>query len=898
MNKYLKLISIVILVLFFPAGFSQSQTEQTVYYAEGFHGGIYCLATMDDVYNMLNKMLDAMDEHDDYKVNLELEGLNWEKLAGEFRGRFGNILGRLKYYIDQGRVEITTSYTQPFFAYIDGETIIRQMLSTQKVVDNIFGSKMVTYATQEPLFTTQLPQILAGTGIKYTVLRAYWPLFGDATPIYKQKIWWVGPDGTRIQTIPAYPDYKRIKNPLGYALIDFEPKKVYPQLKKIPDIAQKYRYTTFREYFEKTPQPTQKVSYTPENLMISSHPVTLDHIEAVLPFPWGIVGGKIQQYCRKGKNVILATERLAAILALSQGFEYPGSDLDKAWEKLFMAQHHDVWVCPMWNISPKAYAAGVLSENTAEWTDQIKEICGHLTKDLLAKLSSKISTLPDFNIQSHSLVIPVVVFNTLAEQLSEIATVTADFPETSVRKLKVVDAQGRETPCQIVEKTCRKNATLKKARVIFLAENLPSMGYKVFYLVSGAPSFKELPVRSGDDWVEAENEFYKLRFNLRRGGGLERLYDKQLAEEFINPSAGLANTFIARIPELKKFVNSGDKPAKLSLIETGPLRAHIAMQGKLHQWPYRVDVYLYRGVKRVEFEVTFDFPPETSVGARDFKLPDDLTDKQGVYRGDCYDYGGWWKTPLSKDLDWRFNEEKLRVSLPLAIEDAVIYRDAPFEVAPADRQAFTALTWVDYSNGKKGLTILADRTAAYLKKDGKLSMVLAYGGAFTYGPGKNMFLKGPCSYRYALTTHAGNWAKARTPHTAARYNYKPVTQTAQLKEAALPGQTSFLSLKPCDPLVAAIYADQAKSYLRLLDVYGNNKKTTLTLKADMSRAYLTALDGTPLANTNVGMDINGSSVTVDMKQFSLTTIATPSRPAAKSQPLLQPVKPIKPKLQQ
>ena len=850
-------------------------TVRREYYAEGFHGGIYCLATVDTVHDLLRKVLTALDSDDEYTVNLELEGFTWAMLGGELRPRFCELLGRLKHYLDAGRVELTTSYTQPFFAYVDGETVVRQLLRAQTVVDELFGKRMVTYATQEPLFTTQLPQLLKGTGFQHTVLRSYWPLYGDASPVYEQKIWWVGPDGSRIETVPTYPDRHRIEDPLGHELFDFQPHKVQrSRIGQSPDEADAL-HTTYHEYFANTPEPRRTVSYTPESLMISSYPTSLDHVPSVLPFPWGLMGGLVQRYCRDAEKALLSTEILASLLALGAEISYPAAQLEDAWEKLLLSQHHDLWVCPVWDVSSGAYAAGRLVDRGAAWSSEVKETCSHLTGELLDCLGECVRAEPSFRPENYPFVIPIIVFTTLGEPVSEVAAVEAPLPCGQAEALVVVDSTGRELPTETAANSAEPEDGTRMAKTTFLAESIPSLGYKTFYLAPGASGPGDLRVDAGDGWVEAENECYRLRLDLSQGGALASLYDKEMDEEFIDSSVGLGNTFVARVPESAEMMRSTDRPAALRNCEAGPLKAQVQLDGRLHNWPYRLDVSLYRATKRVEFEVTLDIPPGTAVGASGEAITDDLRDEEGVWRGDCFRYGGWWDTPVPEDVEWRFNRDKLRVCFPLAIGDGMAYRDAPFEVAAADREAFVMLNWVDVSDGEKGFALFSDRTAACLYANGELSMVLAYGGAYRYANDKKLLLGGSYRYAYALTTHRGAWHEARIPHLSARYNHPPLTRAVAPGGGPLPGEMSLISMEPPDPLLAAASGHGGKVYLRLLDLYNNRRRVHLGVPEQAGGPSLVEIDGSDARPAQSTPTSHGRETTVDMERWRLATISVP-----------------------
>src|SRR5258708_34023356 len=62
-----------------------------------------------------------------------------------------------------------------------------------------------TYSSEEPCFTSALPQILRSYGFKYASLKNPNPWWGGYTRAYGgELVDWIGPDGSRILTVPRY----------------------------------------------------------------------------------------------------------------------------------------------------------------------------------------------------------------------------------------------------------------------------------------------------------------------------------------------------------------------------------------------------------------------------------------------------------------------------------------------------------------------------------------------------------------------------------------------------------------------------------------------------------------------------------------------------------------------
>lgn len=114
-------------------------------------------------------------------------------------------LKRLRELVGKGRVEIVGgAYTQPIAFTIGSESVIRQFVLGCKAVEEALGVPVKIYAAQEPDMVGQLPRILRGCGFSGVLYRTHWGAFGftPSCPRNLEKVLWIGPDGTGIETVP------------------------------------------------------------------------------------------------------------------------------------------------------------------------------------------------------------------------------------------------------------------------------------------------------------------------------------------------------------------------------------------------------------------------------------------------------------------------------------------------------------------------------------------------------------------------------------------------------------------------------------------------------------------------------------------------------------------------
>ena len=127
----------------------------------------------------------------------------------------------------------------------------------------------------------------------------------------------------------------------------------------------------------------------------------------------------------------------------------------------------------------------------------------------------------------------------------------------AITSFKIIDAvSGEEVPCQRI-KAVPTNETDETVTLTFIAENVPSMGYRTYYLVpfqeeikGGRDRNNQIPLKptlpsaidASSNSDTYENQFYKISFGK---GGLKSIYDKQLQKELLQTDKFLGGKFFS-----------------------------------------------------------------------------------------------------------------------------------------------------------------------------------------------------------------------------------------------------------------------------------------------------------------------------------------------------------------
>src|SRR5690606_36010578 len=110
-----------------------------------------------------------LDEHPEWKLNLEIEPETWDRARRIDTASYSRMARYLNTPSSENPVEyVNPSYGQSYFYNISGESVIRQFsYGIEMLKEHFPGIAFKTYSTEEPCFTSALPQILKSFGIQY-----------------------------------------------------------------------------------------------------------------------------------------------------------------------------------------------------------------------------------------------------------------------------------------------------------------------------------------------------------------------------------------------------------------------------------------------------------------------------------------------------------------------------------------------------------------------------------------------------------------------------------------------------------------------------------------------------------------------------------------------------------
>ena len=181
-------------------------------------------------------------------------------------------------------------------------------------------------------------------------------------------------------------------------------------------------------------------------------------------------------------------EKFATIDALTGGSfsKYPAARLQNAWEAKIYPDHG-------WG-GKNGQITDDLFRRKFEWA---RSEAGQILENASRSIASRIKT-------DRKKGIPVVVFNSLSWDRTDIADFQVVFDEGETWSVAVHDADGHLVPFQYRMLSKYADGSIQSAKICLNAEQVPSIGYTTYYLkVSGKARSEKITghCQSGKTWI-------------------------------------------------------------------------------------------------------------------------------------------------------------------------------------------------------------------------------------------------------------------------------------------------------------------------------------------------------------------------------------------------------------
>lgn len=792
------LLCLSLLVTLVALGQSQrigGQERRASYFADGFHGGVYGHYPLD---TYTDYMMDQLERHPNWRIGLEIEPETWDSV----KVRTPEAYRRWQSVVVSPQVEYTNpAYAQPYMYNILGESIIRQLqYGIRKLHEHFPEMTFSTYATEEPCFTSQLPQILKQLGFKHGVLKCPDTCWGGYSEAFGgELVNWIGPDGSALLSVPRYAcealedssvwqtkawknsrDYLRacreagIEHPIGMCYQD-------AGWTKGPWLGANSRsqYVRWTDYIEQIADPNSATDYK----MPQEH---------VLPaLVWGSqVMQRIGQQVRRAEHLLLEAERLSSMHYLMTGERPDQTALDEAWRTLMLAQHHDSWIVPYNRLNKQ----GTWADNIALWTEKTRRLAESVVSSLTGSKTA--------------------YFNTTGKARKAVVTGKK--------------SDGSETDFQV---------------------ELPSFGWVVVDVDEVKPVKAEKHIKLSNGKATMENDFYRLVFDLKRGGILTSLYDKKQSREVVDKSQDYGFCELRGFFENDgRFRSSTETSATAEIVKDNAFVQSLRIAGTIAGVPFAQTFTIKKDEPQIDVQLEIDWKRNVRIGNHKKREKGDPT------------------------VPFYNTKYALNVFFPAALQEPKLWKDAPYDVCEShldstffdrwtDIRHNIILSWVDVADKESGLALLSDHTTSYsFAHDYPLALTVLYSGVGLWGRDHRITEK--TQLHYALVPHRGHWDEAGICDISEAWN-RPVLQTSGKQESR-----SLLLLDGTGYQLSSMTIDADGSVLlRLFNADGDDRPHDILLDFPVASVTEVDLRGNEVARPQF---IN-RRLTVQMPRFGIRT---------------------------
>lgn len=558
-----------------------------------------------------------------------------------------------------------------------GESLARQLLFGQRYALEKFGVRSRTAWNVDAYgHSAMLPQLLQKAGIENYV-------FNRCKPGYAA-FWWESPEGSRVlaveyrsESLPddLLEDCIRIRQSSG-----LNDRLFVFGLRDKPDLDRAFEQgaARIRRLQAESMYPPVKCSSSQDYMdAVRASETSLPVVQRSLNYMWRgawTSQARMKKLNRELENRLYSAEALSAMASLpGQAWAaepYPSDQIRRAWNCLLLNQFQDI-ICGTGSREVHEEAQTRFEEGLAGAGEVVEHSMLALTR------SPEAAALP-VEVRERA---PVgqqrfAVFNTLGWERTDPVVVEADVAP-QWQSVCAVDESRHRTPVQIIGR-----AEDGRARVMFVATNVPPVGCKVYTIRKGKAHSKlhvtENRIDHADMSVEIEPNWGAISDLSLRGKQLLRGRSSTLRMH--GDSAPEMSAFDFQLLPGKEL----PELESLELVETGPVRAQFVAKTRFRNSSFTRRLSVYNRISRVDCELDANWQERDTLCVAHFLTRD----------------------PVDEFI-----------------------REIPYgwEVTPADGNEYPALNWVDLPMPGGGVAILNNGRHGFRCQQGRMWMSVLRG---------------------------------------------------------------------------------------------------------------------------------------------------------------------------
>ncbi len=730
-------------------------------------------------------------------------------------------------------------WVEPEVNIISGESLIRQLLYGQKYNIEKFGNiTEIAWLPDSFGFCWQLPQILLQSGIKYFVTgKLHW---NDTNKFPHGVFWWKSPDQSEILTLISPPNKAGVMNTNPLTMVnywlDWESQTNLQEMLWLPGVGDHGGGPT-RDMLEVQNKwsnspffPDSKFTTNLTYLQLleskekeSPFPVWED--ELYLEFHRGCYTTHSEQkwFNRQSEILLYQAELLNTINYIihqsslkkrsyrkksfsmtnnsynQENCQREKQKIDPLWKDMLFNQFHD--------ILPGTSIPEVFIEANEKW-QKIEQLISKMIGTYLQEIASYIKLDNSLINEGEA----ILVFNSLNWERSDFITV-----ELPAGNWYFLNNKGEEIPSQLIQEN----------QWLFLAENIPSIGYKVFYACLSNRKQQEIKL-SQKDFI-LENDQVKIEVD-QNTGEISTFYDKVNQKQ----------VFKGKGNELQFFTDQGQYWDAWNIDPNYESKKLLPAELISIQW-------LEKGNLRQIVRIIKIF------GKSEF----------------TQDYILSFNSPLltiNTTVKWLEDHILVKTAFPLTIESDKVSYEMP--CGTIDRKTISdqkidqakwevsALHWASLSDNNYGVTLFNNCKYGYDSKPDQIRLTLLRSSTFP----DPLADRGIHQFSYGIYPHLGDWKTAKIVQKGYEFNSKFLDIFINMYQNKggkffLQDEGTFLNLEGDNLILMAFKLGENKDnkdiILRCYEAYGETTK--INLSSDLNLKIKEKVD---LLERNIEDNIN------------------------------------------
>jgi len=815
----------------------------------------------------LTPFIKALRENPSFQMDIEQSSI-----IKEYINRHPDLKDTVLEYMKAGRMLVGAAFTQSYEDMYSGESLARQFYYGKKWLKDNFKNynSTVYYNSDVPGRSLQMPQLMAKSGVD-----------GMFFSRFERGLFnWCSPDGSFVTGYSPghYIDFYTILAKDDTAALRTMAEQVVYWLKNFNNktAAKKAIPAVLNYEFMWNQKPVQNLhpfinfwngistveNENGEKMQISLPPFhfatfdkfikdvkassTVPEIIGERPNEWIYIHGPTHHLAmsasRKADILLPAAEKLwSANEMIDDDAAYPAQEFSQAWESKIYPDHG-------WGGKDGQSTDDIFLEKFEE----AKQKGTSLLNGAMQKIAARIMT-------NKSKGVPVIVFNTLSWNRSDIVTADIKLPFKS-KAVGVFNNNGKMVTSQISSTVLDKEGYLDGIKISFIAESVPSIGYSTYYIKPVSQASDEQKALPGNDF---ENEFYSISFG---NGGIEKLIDKSSGKNVVSNEAFKAGDVFTlksvgtdagefdaiQQPDMEGFDRTSNHKTAWAQTENGPLFVVFKCRQPIRNAVVEQFVKVYKTIKRIDFDVALKNWDGTLYREYRIALPLNIPNAKVSYE---VPYG---VVEIGKD--------------ELKQPAGQIYQTIPAKIHPRGLE-----NWMSASGNDFGVTMSSSVAAFdFIDMTGMapnstlLQPILLASRKSCHNEGNEYFQTGDHYYSFSLTTHKPGWQNGFHFGRQANEPLQAVVNPVRAADAALTESESFVSIDKCNVVLTTMKMaeDGHGMVLRLVELEGKDTTVELLFKRKLANAYKTNL----IEEVSGNIPVTGNRLKFSIGHHSVETI--------------------------